>query len=165
MKNFEERHTAWIDGTLDEKERIDFERGIDDLEALRRDREGWRKLGALMRESLSAEAMPHADFVNARVLDAIGRDAPAPARRPSLFPVRWLAYAGAVLVVSAAVLTGLLLPGNSGAPAGAGYVSQVISARAADPRLSAYAFKAPGGRGTVLWIEHAGFIPGDKSLK
>jgi anti-sigma factor RsiW len=165
MKNFEERYTAWLDGTLDQRQRIAFEREIDDLEAARRDREGWRKLGALLRESLGAEAAPHAEFVNARVLEAIGRDAPAPARRPALFPVRWLAYAGAVLVVIAAGLTALLLPGNIGAPPGAESVSQVISTRAADPRFAAYAFQAPGGKGAVLWIEHAGYIPGDQSLK
>ncbi len=165
MKNFEERYTAWMDGTMEASETDAFEREIDDLEAARRDRADWSKLGGLMRECLVPEPMPHPDFVNSQVLDAIRRETPAPRERPALFPIRRLVFGGAFLVVLAAVATAFLLPRDFGGPEGAVYASQVISAQSPDPKLSAYAFQAPGGKGTVLWIENPGFIPAGQSLK
>jgi anti-sigma factor RsiW len=166
MKNFEERYTAWLDGTLDERERAEFEATLPDREEALRDGADWQKLRGLMRETLVPAAMPHADFVNSQVLAAIHRETPAP-RPPvkSWFPVGRLAWSGAFLLALAAVLSAVILPHISRAPGEDQYISQVIAARASDPKLGAYAFAAPGGKGAVLWIQDAGYIPADERIR
>lgn len=166
MSNFEERYTAWLDGAMDERESVEFEASLPDRDEALRDRADWMKLRGLMRESLEPAAMPHADFLNSQVLAAIGREAPAPsAPARGWFPAGRLAWSGAFLLAVAAVLSAVILPHISRAPGEDQYVSQVIAAHAADPKLGAYAFAAPGGKGAVLWIQDAGYIPADERIR
>ncbi len=168
MNNFEERYTAWLDGALDEGESAKFEAGLPDRAAARRDAADWRKLRGDLREALAATPMPHADFVNSQVLAAIRAAAPRGAGPEKggarWFPVGRLAWTGALLVAVAAGLSFLVLPRN-GAPTSEQFISQVVAARAANPKLGAYAFAAPGGRGAVLWVSDAGYIAADEKIK
>lgn len=167
MSNFEERHTAWLDGTLSEAERRAFEAELRDPAAARREAAGWSALRADLRETLTPAAMPHGDFLNAQVLAAIGRETPAAVapRRRVWFPIGRLALAGATLLAVAAILAAVVLPRDGGAPDDARFISQVIDARSSDPRLGATAFAAPGGRAAVLWISDAGFIPANEKIR
>ncbi|MGH8048477.1 MAG: anti-sigma factor family protein [Chthoniobacterales bacterium] len=166
MKNFEERYTAWLDGAMDAGERVEFEAALPDREAALRDAESWRSLSGMMRESLAPSAMPHGDFLNSQVLAQIERETPAP-REPArrLFPVGWLAWSGALLLTVAALLSVLVVPNIRRGPTNEQFISQVVKARAGNPDLGASAFAAPGGKGTVLWVEDAGYIPADEEIK
>jgi len=166
MKSFEEQYTAWLDGMMDGRERAEFESGLEDRESALREAAGWKKLSGLMRESLVPAAMPHADFVNSRVLAAIDRETPKPDRAVAgWFPIGRLAWSGAFLLALAAVLTAVLLPRAEKTPDADQFNSRVIAARASDPKQGAYGFVAPGGRGAVLWIQDAGDIPADERIK
>jgi anti-sigma factor RsiW len=163
MTNSEERYTAWLDGGMDDRERKEFEATLD--AAAHRDAAEWRNLRGLLREVLQPASMPHADFVNSQVLEAIHREMPAPRQaapaRGGWLPVRWLAGAGVFLLALAAGLSVLVLPHREGGAPG-GRDSIVL---AANPKFGAVAFAAPGGKGTVLWVNDAGYIPADEGLK
>jgi anti-sigma factor RsiW len=167
MKNFEERYTAWLDGTLNERERQEFEAELPDREAASKDAADWKKLRGLLRENLAAAPMPHADFLNSQVLAAIQRESPAP-KVPARgwFPVGRLVWSGAFLLAIAVTLSVFILPSiRSNAPTDAQFVSQVVAAHVGDQKHGAYAFAAPGGRGAVLWVEDAGYIPANERIK
>ncbi len=169
MNNFEEQYTAWLDGTLDGEAREKFEAALPDSAAARLEASRWGKLRGLMRETLQPAPMPHADFLNSQVLEAIRREAPAVALRPvaerGWFPVGRLAWTGVFLTALAAVLSWFWVPRGGGMPNEKQFISQVVEARSADPKLGAYAFAAPGGKGAVLWVNDAGYIPANERLK
>lgn len=124
----------------------------------------WDKTRALLREHLQSPPLAHPDFVNSRVMEAIGRmEKPKPQAPPGL--LRRLIWAGAGALAAAVVLTLVLLPGQMG-PRGAGeFMTQVVEARAATPGLSVSSFQAPGDRAAVLWIEGASYIPADQAVR
>jgi len=163
MKNFEERYTAWLDGAMDAREREEFEAALPDREAALRDAAGWNSLRGLMRESLRPAEMPHGDFLNSQVLAEIIRETPVPRRRH--FPVMRLAWAGAFLLTVAALLSVLIVPNIHRGPTNEQFISQVVRVRAGNQNLGASAFAAPGGKGAVLWVEDAGYIPADEKIK
>lgn len=161
MKNFEERYTAWLDDALDEDDLAAFEREIPDAATAAREREEWFRLRGLMRQALEPARMPHADFVNSQVREAIDREVAKTARSaPRFFPLPRLAFAGCSLLLLACVLSVVFLSGTS---AEAPTVSEIVAAQARDERNRAYAFEAPG-RAAVLWIDNAGFIPANERL-
>jgi anti-sigma factor RsiW len=166
MKNFEEQYTAWLDGVMDEREREEFEAMLPDREAALRDAADWKSLRGLMRESIVPVAMPHGDFLNSRVLAEIESEmprVPRPAR--GLFPAMRLAWAGAFLLTLAALLSVFIVPNIRRGPTNEQFISQVVRARAGSQNLGASAFAAPGGKGTVLWVEDAGYIPAEEKIK
>lgn len=167
MNNFEERYTAWLDGALDEAERERFEAELPDREGARREAAEWKRLRGDLRAWMEATPLPHADFVNSQVRAAIRPAVPAekPRGAAGWFPVGRLAWAGSFLLGAAAVLSAVLLPRNGGMPTNEQFIAQVVEARAADPKLGAYAFAAPGGKGAVLWVNDAGFIPADEKIR
>lgn len=169
MKNFEERYTAWLDGALDEAERESFEATLPDGEAARAEAANWNLLRGLLRESVVPSAMPHADFLNSQVLAAIDREKPpvaaGRATERGWFSAGRLAWAGAFLLAVAAGLSFVVVPRNGGAPTESQFISQVVDARSSDPKLGAYAFAAPGGKGAVLWVTDAGYIPANERIK
>lgn len=166
MSNFEERYTAWLDGAMNEAERARFEAELPDRAAAEREAAEWRRLRGELRTWMKATPMPHADFVNAQVQTAIrpSTATEAPRRSPAWFPIGRLAWSGAFLLALAAVLSVVLIPRNGGRPTDEQFIAQVVDARATDPKLGAYAFAAPGGKGAVLWLNDAGFIPADEKI-
>ncbi len=160
--SFEERHTAWVDGTMDDAERLEFERELTDLDTATRERNGWAVIRERVRREVPGAKLAHGDFLNSQVLQAIERERTATARpeRKSggLFPISRLAWAGSLLLIAAAALTGLWLTGQTGGSASSEFVTRVIDAQSQDPAANAYVFAAPGGRGSVLWVEGAGYI-------
>ncbi len=165
MNNFEEQYTAWLDGTMNEAEQREFEAGLPDLAAARADRDGWRNLGALMRESLAPEPMPHAEFLNAQVLAGIRRDEPPRTRAGGWISIGRLAWSGAFLLAVAGVLSFFTLSSLERRPTNEQFISQVVKARAAAQSPNAYSFAAPGGKGAVLWVDDAGYIPAEERIK
>lgn len=165
MKNFEERYTAWLDGTMDDAERVAFEKELPDRDEAMADRDSWSKLRGSMRDAVSPARMPHPDFVNSQVLAVIRREQSVGTKHRDrgavrLFPLGRLAFAGAFLVVLAAVLSFVFLPGFG---QGVATTSEVVEARGGTEKTYAYSFEAPG-RASVLWIDNAGYIPASEHL-
>lgn len=168
MKNFEERYTAWLDGTMDDRERERFEAELPDREAAFGEAAGWKKLSGLWRESMVPSAMPHGDFLNSQVMTVISRETPMerPAPAKGWFPVGRLAWSGAFLLAIAALMSVLILPSINKRTTNEQFISQVVKARAGGQKSpEAYTFAAPGGKGAVLWIDDAGDIPANERLK
>ncbi len=170
--SFEERHTAWVDGALTDAEREAFERELPDRAEAELGRDQWRTLSARLREAVPAAELRHPDFVNSQVLEAIRREEIAedrkiessPATVGGFFSVARLAWAGSFLVAVAAVLSAFFIVGQGEPAMSEQLVSRVIQTDARAPGAEAYVFQAPSGRGTVLWIEGAGYIPPTEKL-
>lgn len=98
------------------------------------------------------------EFLNRRVQTAIvacgGERAPV-----------WLAWLGFGCIAAAAMLAFSGLPQVFRPPAPEDFLSQVLSARANDPRLAVTSFAAPTGRGSVVWVEGGEFIPAGDSVR
>lgn len=124
----------------------------------------WAKTRELLREHLTSAPLPHPDFVNSQVMEAIRQEAKPAVRKPLISLVR-LAWAGAGLLAIAALVTGIWLPREFGFRSEDEFMSQVIAARAETPALSVTAFRPPGDRGVVLWIEGSDYIPASQSVQ
>jgi len=156
MKNFESQYNRWLDGHLRGAGREAFEASLDD--ETRRAADGWHEVRAALKESAAAIPVPHPDFLNAQVLRAI--ETPAPARRQGL-PLGRLVWAGALCLATAGLLTLSFLPRETRGDT----ATTVVSAWTPAPDVSAGAFPVPGGRGTVIWLEGAGYIPGEEKVR
>ncbi len=125
--------------------------------------ESWLKTRDLLREHLTVPPLENPDFINSRVMDEICRPvAPRPTPRLSL---RWLFWAGATALLTAGLLTAVLMPREFGLRDESEFISQVVNARAETPHLSVSQFRAPDDRGVVLWIEGAEFIPAGEPVR
>lgn len=164
MQDFEERYSAWLDGTLSEKERAEFEASLPDREAALRDAAEWNSLRGFLREMAEPAPMPHGDFVNSQILAAIERETPKPVAKPErkFFPIGRLVWAGAFLLAVASAMTVWKVKDT---PDRDRYVSSILAAHASDSKFGATSFAAPGGRGTVLWVQDAGYIPANERIK
>ncbi len=164
MSNFEQRYMEWLDGRPGEKPAGASREPGEDPAAV--EAAEWDRLRGLLRGAMQPAAMPHGEFLNHQVLAAIAREQPAAgAGRGAWRPLRRLVFAGAMLIFAAAVLGVFTLAEERAHAGGERFISQVIEARSADPKLGAYAFTAPGGKGTVLWIQDAGYIPANEKIK
>jgi hypothetical protein len=163
MRSFEERYTAWLDGTLTGPEREEFEAALPDRDAAARDAADWSSLRGLLREVVEPQPMPHGDFANAQVLAAIRGEAKREPR--AVFPVLRLVWAGAFLLALGAGVSLLVVPHVRRGPSHDQFISQVVRERAGNPNLGASAFVAPGGKGAVLWVDDAGYIPPEEKIK
>lgn len=165
MKSFEERYTAWLDGAMDEAERKTFEAELPNRAAALDEAVAWKKLRGLMRGSLAAQPMPHADFLNAQVLAGVRSEQPRGAKSRGWLSAGRLAWTGAFLLALAGVLTFFMLSSLPSRPTNEQFISQVVKARAAAQSPNAYSFAAPGGKGAVLWVDDAGYIPAEERIK
>lgn len=154
MKNFESRFNRWLDGSLDESERLAFEATLDEETLL--SAKLWPSIRSTLRQSASGIPVPHPDFLNAQVLRDIARETPPPPRDG----LARLVWSGAFCLLAAAVLTALFLPRIT-----ADISTTVVSASPASPSVSASAFLAPGGRSTVIWLDGVEYIPGAERVQ
>ena len=154
MKNFESDYNRWLDGSLNDAERREFEAGLDE-ETLHAGRD-WPGIRQLLKESSRDITLPHPDFLNERIRREIEKNSlPSPA----LLPLHRLLWAGACCVLTAAVLTLCFLPPQS-------RPDTVVSlAETASPEASASAFQTPGGQGAVIWLEGVRYIPDGESVQ
>lgn len=146
MKNFESTFNRWLDGSLNEAERREFEAGLDE-ETLRA-AESWPGIRALLKESTGQISLPHPDFLNEQVRRAIAERPPRPA-----FPLSRLLWAGSFCVAAAMALTLFFLPfQNHGS-------TVVFVAETSAPGTSVSTFRTPGERGAVIWLDGVSYIP------
>ncbi|MEX1119065.1 MAG: hypothetical protein WEB60_09750 [Terrimicrobiaceae bacterium] len=152
--------TEWLDGKLSAARAAKFEA---DPEALA-EREAWNQLRATLVSELAPPAIAHPDFINSRVLEAIERDRRV--SRPSGNSLlRRLVFAGLASVSTAAVITLIFLPDSFRRPSESEFISQVVSARAGNPKVSVSSFHTRDDRGVVIWIEGTQPIPSDEIVR
>ncbi len=152
--------TEWLDGTLPPARAAQFEA---DPEALA-EREAWNQLRSSMVTELAPPPLLHPDFINARVLEAIEHSR-KPSRHAGHSFLRRLVFAGLASISTAAVLTLIFLPDSFRRPSESEFISQVISARAGNPKVSVSSFHTQDDRGVVIWIEGAQPIPSGEVVR
>src|SRR5260370_28217693 len=74
MKTFEEKWTAWLDGQLSGKELVNFEASLPDKAAAQAEKRAAKKLGALLKEQLGAQALTNEEFFSHQLRERIGRE-------------------------------------------------------------------------------------------
>jgi anti-sigma factor RsiW len=173
MKTFEEKWTAWLDGQLTGRELADFEASLPDKAAAEAEKRDARKLGALLRQELGAQALANEEFFSHQLRERIAREG-ATQERPR---VAWfgrgawtmgrLAWSGAVsLVIFAICAVFVVREKNPGEQSQ--YLTQILNARV-DPVVSPNAtisiFETKDDRVTVLWVEGLQSLPADYAAK
>src|SRR5271168_3051064 len=106
MKTFEEKFTAWVDGSLTGAELAAFERELEDHPEALAEKEAALEIGNLLRTHLSVPPLKNADFFNHQILRQIAQSS-APAPRParaSFWSLSRMAYSGACLLFLSTLL-------------------------------------------------------------
>ena len=173
MKTFEEKWTAWLDGQLTGKELVEFEASLPDKAAAELEKEDALKLGAFLKDQLSAPAMSNAEFFSHQLRQQIESES-APADHPVESRVRetwWsigrLLWTGATSLAIFAVCTFFVMREK---PSGgqSTYLTQIINARV-DPTVSPNAtismFESKEDKATVLWIDGLQSLPSEYAAK
>lgn len=171
MRNFEEKWTAWLDDQLSGHERSEFERALPDKAAAEAEKVRAKKLGALLKQELSAHSLSNEEFFSHQLHEAIMRETQQPFRAGG-GPRRWwtiprLLWAGAASLGIFAIFTVAVMHEKTPAEESQ-YLTQILKARV-DPVVSPNAtvsiFEVKQERVTVLWTEGLQSLPADYAAK
>jgi hypothetical protein len=169
MKTFEEKWTAWLDGQLAGRELIEFEATLPDRAAAEAEKRDAKKLGALLKRELGAEALRNEEFFSHQLRERIARESATQDRhRPATWwTVPRMVWAGATSL-ALFVLFSVLVVRDRNPAEPSQYLSQILQARV-DPVVSPDAtitmFESKEGRVTVLWTEGLQSLPADYAAK
>jgi anti-sigma factor RsiW len=173
MKTFEEKWTAWLDGELRGKELAEFEASLPDRAAAEAERLEARKLGALLKDQLSARAMGNEEFFDHQLRERIERESPdesavGRASRPRFsWTIGRLAWSGATALALFVVCAFFVMRSKEPADQSQ-YLSQILNARV-DPGVSPYAtvsmFQTKEDKVTVLWVDGLQSLPAEYAAK
>ena len=169
MKTFEEKWTAWLDGELTGKELAEFEASLPDRAAAEREKQDALKLGAFLKEQLTAPALSNAEFFNHQLRQQIEAES-APVARPAEPQIRetwWsisrLIWTGATSLAIFAVCTFFVMR-EEPSTMQSSLTTQILSTRI-DPVLSPNAtismFESKEDKATVLWIDGLQSLPSE----
>jgi hypothetical protein len=171
MKTFEEKWTAWLDGQLTGKELVKFEASLSDRAAAEAEKRDAHKLGALLKQELSADALSNADFFSHQLRERIARESAAPSRRGAdispWWTIRRLFWAGATSIALFVICAVFVMRENNPRQHSE-YLTQVLNMRvdpAVSPNATITIFEAKGDRVTVLWTEGLKSLPADYAAK
>jgi hypothetical protein len=136
MKTFEEKFTAWLDGTLSGEELRSFET---ECPSLQQEKSEFLKLKSLLKESLPPRELENPEFFNFQLMEQIKRETKAAgrSRRPSLLGLPRLAWGGiGALGIGFALFFAMIPRGDFSDPR-AKYVAEVLKTRTANPKVKA----------------------------
>jgi hypothetical protein len=171
MKTFEEKWTAWLDGRLSDRELAEFEASLPDKGAAEAEKAEAKKLGALLKRELGAQALLNEEFFNYQIRERIDRESGESRKRgveiSTWWTIRRLLWTGtasvAVFLVMAIFVMRDKNPGEQSQ-----YLTQILNARV-DPVVSPNAtismFETKEDRVTVLWTEGLQSLPADYAAK
>ena len=172
MKTFEEKWTAWLDGQLSGRELAEFEASLPDKAAAEAEKVEAKKLGALLKRELGAQAMLNEEFFNHQIRERIVQESAGASRKRGVevspwWTIRRLLWTGtaslAVFLVMAIFVMRDKNPGEQSQ-----YLTQILNARV-DPVVSPNAtismFETKEDRVTVLWTEGLQSLPADYAAK
>lgn len=161
MKTFEERYTAWLDGGLAAEAQTAFEGELEERSESLTAKTEFAQFQTFFREHSAAPALESADFFNHSILEKLSAtNKKSPASTSWSFPK--LAWLGGLSMATALVLFIAIIPKKSETHSQAAYIAQVISARSADPQISATAFQThPAEKDdlTVVWLDGLDYVP------
>jgi hypothetical protein len=173
MRTFEEKWTAWLDGELRGKELAEFEASLPDRSAAEAEKLEAHKLGALLKQQLSARAMGNEEFFNHQLRGRIETDEPrepadGESRRPAFsWTIGRLVWSGATALALFVVCTFFVMRNKEPADQSQ-YLSQILNARV-DPGMSPYAtvsmFQTKEDKVTVLWVDGLQSLPAEYAAK
>jgi hypothetical protein len=134
MKTFEQKFTAWLDGTLSGPELQSFE---SEHPSILHEKADFLKLKSLLKVSLHRPELKNPDFFNARIMEQIGQE-----QRASIRSSRWrwlglprLAWGGiCTLSVGFALFVTLIPHGDLSDPR-TKYVAEVLKTKTKDPKV------------------------------
>jgi len=161
MSKSDEKFVRWQDGLLSPEEAAAFAAELDS--ETRREAESWPALQAQLREHLKAPPLEHPEFLRNRIENAIAHE-DRPARPVGMMSWR-LAWGGIAALVVAGIITAIGMPSSFQPASEQAFISQVIEARAGNPKSTVSTFQAPDSGGVVLWIDGTGFIPPNEKIR
>ncbi len=136
MKTFEEKFTAWIDGTLSGEELQCFE---DEHPSVQQEKAEFQKLKSLLRENLQHRDLPNPEFFNSQIMEQIGREEGATSRSSGRFflGLPRLVWGGIGALSAGFALFFTMIPRADFSDPHAKYVAEVLKTRTADPKVKA----------------------------
>ena len=136
MKTFEEKFTAWLDGTLSGEELQSFE---NEHPSIQHEKADFLKLKSLLRESMRRPELENPDFFNSRIMEQISRE-----RSTSIRSSRWrwlglprLAWGGIVTLSAGFALFLTLIPHGDFSDPRTKYVAEVLKTKTNDHKVKA----------------------------
>ncbi len=168
MKTFEEKWTAWVDGMLTGKELASFEASLGDKSTADVEKNEAHKLGAFLKENLSAPVLPNEEFFSHQIREAIARETAhggAP-QRSGWWSIPRLAWVGATALLIFGVFTFFVT--NEPIQAPSDYLTQIVNTQV-DPTANPYAtttvLEAKKDKVTVVWVEGLKQLPSEYASK
>jgi hypothetical protein len=172
MKTFEEKWTAWLDGRLSDRELAEFEASLPDKAAAEAEKTEVKKLGALLKRELGAQALLNEEFFNHQIREKIARESTGESRKREVevspwWTIRRLLWTGTASLAVFLVMAIFVMRDKNPAEQSQ-YLTQILNARV-DPVVSPNAtismFETKEDRVTVLWTEGLQSLPSDYAAK
>jgi anti-sigma factor RsiW len=172
MKTFEEKWTAWLDGRLSDRELAEFEASLPDKAAAEAEKTEAKKLGALLKRELGAQALLNEEFFNHQIRERISRESTGESRKRGVevsprWTIRRLLWTGTASLAVFLVMAIFVMRDKNPAEQSQ-YLTQILNARV-DPVVSPNAtismFETKEDRVTVLWTEGLQSLPSDYAAK
>ena len=172
MKTFEEKWTAWLDGRLSDKELAEFEASLPDKAAAEAEKTEAKKLGALLKRELGAQALLNEEFFNHQIRERIARESTGESRNRGVevspwWTIRRLLWTGTASLAVFLVMA-IFVMRDKNPVEQSQYLTQILNARV-DPVVSPNAtismFETTEDRVTVLWTEGLQSLPSDYAAK
>jgi anti-sigma factor RsiW len=172
MKTFEEKWTAWLDGRLSDRELAEFEASLPDKAAAEAEKAEAKKLGALLKRELGAQALLNEDFFNYQIRERIARESAGASRKrggevSTWWTIRRLLWTGTASLAVFLVMA-IFVMREKNPTEQSQYLTQILNARV-DPVVSPNAtismFETKEDRVTVLWTEGLQSLPADYATK
>jgi hypothetical protein len=158
---------------LSEKELAEFEASLPDKAAAEAEKRAVKKLGALLKEQLSARTLSNEEFFSHQLRERIARESAAPSRErageedSALWTIRRLFWAGATSL-ALFVICAVLVMREKNPPEQSQYLTQILNARVdptVSPNATIYMFEAKEEKVTVLWTEGLQSLPAEYAAK
>jgi hypothetical protein len=172
MKTFEEKWTAWLDGRLSDRELAEFEASLPDKAAAEAEKTEVKKLGALLKRELGAQALLNEEFFNHQIREKIARESTGESRKREVevspwWTIRRLLWTGTASLAVFLVMAIFVMRDKNPAEQSQ-YLTQILNARV-DPVVSPNAtismFETKEDQVTVLWTEGLQSLPADYAAK
>ena len=172
MKTFEEKWTAWLDGHLSGRELAEFEASLPDKAAAEAEKAAARKIGALLKREIGAQALLNEEFFNYQLRQRIARESAGESRKrgaeaSTWWTIRRLLWTGTASLAAFLVMAIFVMRERNPAEQSQ-YLTQILNARV-DPVVSPNAtismFETKEERVTVLWTEGLQSLPADYATK
>ena len=162
MKTFEEKFTAWLDGTLSGEELRSFEQ---EHPSIQREQVEFLKLKRLLKDNLGGRELDNPDFFNSQVMLRIDQEKAKSGRRSAsrtLLGLPRLAWGGLFALGVGFALFFTMIPRGNLADPRAGYMAEVLKTKTSD-RVKATVDNQKDM--TIIKLEGLDKLPPDTDLK